>query len=305
MSAEIAVPVSLLGTTAPTAIDVLADVNNQVFLPGDYNNPAKLTVFQSGNPNPQFVPKYNYGNISLDGSLADWNTTDRLDIFPSQQVAGYQVFGRNTADGYVFAINSTIAAIGANTTIWLNTDGNKATGFQVFGSTVGAEYNINLAADGTPFLYSGNAGQNLIGQVDFKRSADGKTLEVAIPNASIVATIADLNAYIDVNNAVFLPGDYASNSLTISNAALPTRTNPNKRVGIVYSETSANKFFDKKAYGQLFTAAQNAAIAAGVPFDLLKESDLKDLTKIIKFHHLNFINKFLMEKLRIQDDKGG
>jgi serralysin len=288
LSAEIAVPVNLLGTTAPTAIDILADVNNQIFLPGDYSNAAKLTVSQAGNTNPLFVPKNTYGNISLDGSLADWNSTDRLDVFPSQQVAGYQVFGKNTADGYVFAINSTATAIAANTTIWLNTDGNKATGFQVFGSTAGAEYNINLAADGTPYLYSGSAGQNLIGQVDFKRSADGKTLEVAIPKANIANTGADLAAYIDVNNSVFLPGDYASNSLTISTATLPTRTNLNKRVGIVYSETSANKFFDKKAYGQLFTAAQNAAIAAGVPFDLLKESDLKDLTKIINYDALIF-----------------
>ena len=288
LSAEIAVPVTLLGATAPTAIDILADVNNQVFLPGDYSNPAKLTVFQAGNPNPQFVPKYNYGNITLDGSLADWSGTDRLDIFPNQQVAGYQVFGKNTADGYVFAISSTAAAIGANTTIWLNTDGNKATGFQVFGSTVGAEYNINLAADGTPFLYSGNAGQNLIGQVDFKRSADGKTLEVAIPKANVANTGVDLNAYIDVNNAVFLPGDYASNSLTISNATLPTRTNLNKRIAIVYSETSANKFFDKKAYNQLFTTAQNQAMQAGVAFDLISEKDLKDLSKLVNYDALVF-----------------
>ena len=203
-------------------------------------------------------------------------------------MAGYQVFGKNTADGYVFAINSTTAAIGANTTIWLNTDGNQATGYQVFGSTVGAEYNINLAADGTPFLYSGNAGQNLIGQVDFKRSADGKTLEVAIPKASVVNTGADLKAYIDVNNTVFLPGDYASNSLTISNATLPIRTNFNKRIAIVYSETSANKFFDKKAYNQLFTTAQNQAIQAGVAFDLISESDLKDLSKLVNYDALVF-----------------
>ncbi len=288
LSAEIAVPTSLLGATAPAAIDVLADINNQVFLPGDYTNPNKLTVFQAGNPNPVFVPKNTYGNINLDGNLADWTAADRLDIFASQQVAGYQVFGKNTADGYVFAINSATAAIGANTTIWLNTDGNKSSGFQVFGSTVGAEYNINLAADGTPFLYGGNAGQTLIGQVDFNRSADGKTLEVAIPKASITTTGSDLKAYIDVNNAVFLPGDYASNSLTISNATLPTRTNFNKRIAIVYSETSANKFFDKKAYNQLFTTAQNQAIQAGVAFDLLTETDLKDLSKLINYDALVF-----------------
>jgi serralysin len=288
LSAEIAVPTSLLGATTPAAIDVLADINNQVFLPGDYTNPNKLTVFQAGNPNPVFVPKNTYGNINLDGNLGDWTAADRLDTFASQQVAGYQVFGKNTADGYVFAINSSTVAIGANTTIWLNTDGNKATGYQVFGSTVGAEYNLNLAADGTPFLYSGAAGETLVGQVDFKRSADGKTLEVAIPKANIANTGIDLSAYIDVNNAVFLPGDYASNSLTISNATLPTRTNFAKRVAIVYSETSANKFFDKKAYDQLFAAAQNQAIQAGVAFDLLAETDLKDLSKLVNYDALVF-----------------
>jgi peptidoglycan/xylan/chitin deacetylase (PgdA/CDA1 family) len=287
-SAEIAVPVSLLGPTAPTAINVLADINNQVFLPRDYSNPAKLTVSQAGSTAPPFVPKSTYGNITLDGNLTDWTAIDRLDALPNQQVAGYKVFGKNTADGYVFVINSTETAIGANTTIWLNTDGNKATGHQIFGFAGGAEYNINIAADGKPYLYGGAAGQTLIGQLDFARSSDGKTLEVAIPKASIITTGTGIEAYIDVNDQVFLPGDYANNSLSISSTDLPTRTNLTKRVAIVYSENSANKFFDKKAYNQLFTTAQNAAIAAGVPFDLLKEGDLKDLSKVINYDALIF-----------------
>jgi serralysin len=163
LSAEIAVPVSLLGAAAPAAIDVLADVNNNIFLPSDYSNPIKLTVSQTGKTTATFVPKNTYGNINLDGSLADWSSVNRLDAASSQQVAGDSIFGKNTADGYVLAINSTQDAIGINTTIWLNTDQNKATGYQVFGSTVGAEYNINIAADGTPYLYSGAAGQTLVG----------------------------------------------------------------------------------------------------------------------------------------------
>jgi peptidoglycan/xylan/chitin deacetylase (PgdA/CDA1 family) len=289
LTAEIAVDTSLLGTTAPTAIDVLADVNNQVFLPGDYNTSAKLTVSQAGNPNPTFVPKSTYGNINLDGNLTDWTAANRLDALSSQQVAGYRVYGKNTADGYVLAISSTTSeSIDPNTTIWLNTDRNKATGYQVFGFAVGAEYNINIAADGKPYLYSGGAGQNLIGQVDFARSSDGKTLEVAIPKTSIVTDPGGIDAYIDVNDRVFLPGDYANSSLSISNAELPTRTDLSKRVAIVYSETSANKFFDRKAYDQLFAAAQSQAISAGVPFDLLTESDLKDLSKLVNYDALVF-----------------
>ncbi|WP_310490076.1 hypothetical protein [Chamaesiphon sp. VAR_69_metabat_338] len=285
LSAEISVPVSLLGTTAPIAIDVLADVNNNVFLPGDYSNPAKLTVSQAGNETPTFTPKNTYGNINLDGNLTDWSSINRLDASASQQVTGYSVFGKNTADGYVLAINSTQDAIGANTTIWLNTDRDKATGYQVFGSTVGAEYNINIAADGTPYLYSGAAGQTLIGQLDFARSSDGKTLEVAIPN-TIPTSNSGIDLAIDINDKAFLPGDYASNKLSIGSTDLPTRTNTTKRIAIVYSETSANNYFDKKAYSQLFTAAQSQAISAGIPFDLLAESDLKDLSKIINYDAL-------------------
>jgi serralysin len=284
-SAEIAVSTTLLGTTAPTAIDILADVNNSVFIPGDYSTTAKLTVSQSGSSTPPFVPKNTYGNITLNGSLTDWTALDRLDYFASQQVAGYSVYGKNTADGYVLAI-SAAEAIGANTTIWLNTDANKASGFQVFGSTVGAEYNINFAADGKPYLYTGGAGQTLVGQLDFALSADGKTLEVAIPKSSMTVTGNGIQAAIDVNDRTFLPGDYASNSLFVSSTALPTRTDSSKRIAIVHSETSANNYFDKKAYYQLFTAAQSQAFAAGIPFDLLTEDDLKDINKLVNYDAL-------------------
>ncbi len=286
-SAEIAVSTTLLGTTAPTAIDILADVNNNIFIPGDYSTAAKLTVSQAGNTTSTFVPKNTYGNITIDGSLTDWTTVDRLDYLPSLQVAGYSVYGKNTADGYVLAINAA-EAIGANTTIWLNTDANKATGFQVFGSTVGAEYNINIAADGKPYLYSGAAGQTLVGQLDFALSADKKTLEVAIPKASMTVTGNGIQAAIDVNDRIFLPGDYASNSLNIGSTPPPTRTNLSKRIAIVYSETSANKFFDKKAYDQLFASAQSQAMQSGVPFDILTESDLKDLSKLVNYDALVF-----------------
>lgn len=286
-SAEIAVATTLLGATAPAAIDILADVNNNIFIPGDYGNTAKLTVSQAGNTTPPFVPKNTYGNITLNGSLTDWTALDRLDYFASQQVAGYSVYGKNTADGYVLAI-SAAEAIGANTTIWLNTDANKASGFQVFGSTVGAEYNINFAADGKPYLYTGGAGQTLVGQLDFALSADRKTLEVAIPRSSITVTGTGVQAAIDVNDRTFLPGDYASNSLFVSSTALPTRTDLSKRIAIVHSETSANNFFDKKSYYQLFTTAQSQAFAAGIPFDLLTESDLKDLSKLVNYDALVF-----------------
>ncbi len=228
------------------------------------------------------------GSINIDGSLTDWRSIDRLDAAARQQVAGYRVYGKNTDAGYVIAIDSSQVAIGTSTTIWLNIDRNKTTGYQVFGSTVGAEYNINIAADGKPYLSSGAAGQNPIGAVDFAQSNDGKTIEIVIPKAITNTAQMGIDAYIDVNDRVFLPGDYANNSLSIGSMNLQNRTNSSKRIAIVYSETSANNYFDKKAYSQLFANAQSQAIAAGIPFDLITETDLKSVNNLVNYDALVF-----------------
>jgi serralysin len=228
------------------------------------------------------------GPISIDGSLTDWRSIDRLDAAARQQVAGYRVYGKNTDAGYAIAIDSSQVAIGIDTTIWLNIDRNKTTGYQVFGSTVGAEYNINIAADGQPYLYSGAAGENPIGAVDFAYSSDGRTIEIIIPKAITSSAQMGIDAYIDVNDRIFLPGDYANNSLSIGSMDLPNRTNSSKRIAIVYSETSANNYFDKKAYSQLFANAQSQAIAAGIPFDLITETDLKSVNNLVNYDTLVF-----------------
>ncbi len=54
-----------------------------------------------------------------------------------------------------------------------------------------------------------------------------------------------------------------------------------QRVGIVYSESSAAKYYDKFTYNQLFTAVQNQARMAGIPYDLLNEDDLADINKLV------------------------
>jgi serralysin len=221
--------------------------------------------------------------------LADWKTVDRLDYVPGVAQAGYQVFGKSTTDGYVFAIDSAVA-VGANTTIWLDTDQNSSSGFQIFGTTptsAGAEYNINIAADGNAYLYTGGAGQNIVAKVDSKLSADGKKWEVGV-SKTLLPTGNGINILADVNNAVFLPGDYSRSPLTVSSTDLPARTDLSKKVGIVYSETSASKFFDRKAYEQLFANAQNQATQAGINFDILTETDLKDLSKVVQYDSLVF-----------------
>jgi peptidoglycan/xylan/chitin deacetylase (PgdA/CDA1 family) len=273
---------------AGSGLNVLADVNDNVFLPGDYStNPYTVSNVITTTPPPTTAT---YGNVTLDGSLADWKQVDRLDYLPGVAQAGYQIFGKSTADGYVFAIDSAVA-VGTNTTIWLDTDQNKNTGFQIFGTTpttVGAEYNINIASDGNAYLYTGGAGQNIVAKVDAKLSTDGKQWEVGVSKNLLPVTGAGINVLADVNNNVFLPGDYNRSPLTVSSVPLPTRTDLSKKVGVVYSETSANKFFDKKAYNQLFANAQNQAMQAGINFDVLTEADLKDLNKVVQYDSLVF-----------------
>lgn len=63
-------------------------------------------------------------------------------------------------------------------------------------------------------------------------------------------------------------------------ATVPVSALAAKRVGIVYSETSADAFYDKFSYSQLFMAMQHQAMMAGIPFDLLTEDDLADSAKL-------------------------
>ena len=124
--------------------------------------------------------------------------------------------------------------------------------------------------------------------MDSQLSTDGKTLEVAINKNVLPVTGPGINVLADVNDSVFLPGDYNRFVYNVSNTTSPARTDLSKKVGIVYSETSANKYFDKKAYGQLFANAQNQAMQAGINFDILTESDLKDLSKVVQYDSLVF-----------------
>jgi serralysin len=61
-----------------------------------------------------------------------------------------------------------------------------------------------------------------------------------------------------------------------------------KKVGIIYSETTANNFFNQQAYSQLFASMQYQATMAGIPFDILTEADVTDITKISQYQTLIF-----------------
>lgn len=218
---EIAIAASALGGT--NALDLYADVNNAVFLPSSYDA-FSYTVSSSSAPTGPVV----IGTQTLDGLLTDWTQASRIDS--SSPVAGFEVYGKSTGDHYVFALKGPAGTtIGTNTTFWLNTDRNTATGFDIFpGDPLegGAEFNINFDAVGRPYLYSGAAGGIPVGTTPlaFARSADGTTIEVAVAKSTIGAPQA-IDVLIDVNNTTFLPQTYAGNAYTVREPiSLPART---------------------------------------------------------------------------------
>ena len=266
LTLEIAVPRALLGANVNT-VSILADLNDTTFLPAPYANGG----YRISDPASQ----------EFDGVLNEWTQAQRLEL-PATSVAGYEIYGKYASGEFDFAIKSNIV-IGADTTFWFDTDKNPLTGYQAFGgvSDTGAEYNVNIGQDGVARLYSGAAGQNFVGNIQWAIGPDYKTIEFSLPKTLIGASVTTVSMKADVDNPVdttiFLPGSYAAGKYTVTDpASLPPPVTPadGYRIAIVYSETSANNYFSKTAYSQLFMAAQNQAMAAGIPFDVLSELDL-------------------------------
>ena len=221
--------------------------------------------------------------IAVDGDYSGWGSAHRID---RGLPAGYEIYARSSGSDFVFAIRAP-SAIGANTTAWLNTDRNGATGHQIFGYAGGAEYNINVDANGIVSLFTGNAGQTLVlSGLTAAWSVDRTFLEFAVPKAAI-GNPAAIDTLFDVNDSVFLPGSYAATPFTVFNDTGIVAGTDN-RVAIVYSETTAKAYFSETAYAQLFMAAQSQAMQAGTPFDILQESDLTNLATLAKYDTIVF-----------------
>jgi serralysin len=264
------------------------------------NDHATISVGGKTMAVEQASPPVTVGDITLDGSLSDWSPQYRIDgVAP---VDGWEAYGRVSGDSYVFALKAPAGTtIGPNTTAWLNTDQNAATGFQIFGTSGGAEYNINFDSNGVPFLFTGDAGQTPVSAdpLPFARSADGTTVEFAVAKSGI-GNPAALDALFDVNDTTFLPGNFSGPEYTVlDDSNLPARTDFSKKVAIVYSDTTAERYFgdpalpgqhdiNLTAYSQLFMAAQNQAAMAGVPYDILTEADLTDLSKLVNYDAIVF-----------------
>lgn len=275
---ELAIDQALLGS--PSAVRVLADVNDSVFIPNSYAD----TNFVVGGSATEVGP------ITLDGEESDWAVDSVL-----VEASGYRLRGDLVQDGqgaghFVLAIATDGVAIGQNTTIWIDSDLDSSSGYQIWGWAGGAEYNINITADGQARLYSGGAGGTLVATLDYAFNADRSCLEVALPQSVLAGEPPAIRVLADVNDSVFLPGDYTGADLVIGTPPPPPDpvNAPEARVAIVYSATTAANFFDVTAYGQLFMAAQNQAMQAGVPFDLLTEADLLDPANLAGYDAIIF-----------------
>ena len=69
----------------------------------------------------------------------------------------------------------------------------------------------------------------------------------------------------------------------IESSTLGAELLPHKKVALVFSETSAEHFYDRVAYGQLMASVQQQFRAAGVSFDFLTEDELADCGDCSKY----------------------
>ncbi len=306
LTVEFAIPTITIGS--PSSINFIGDINDSVFFPANYASGFQYTVLSVAEPPPQVV----FGSISLDGNLNDWTAGDRLDYLPGTAQVGYESYGKYTGDAFVFSIKAPSGTtIGQNTTIWLDSDRNASTGYQLFQPSGtftgfgGAEFQINIDPDGKAYLYkaAGTSSLQRVSNTPLSSVFDStkQTWEVAVPSALLGSVPQAINVYKDVNNTTFLPGDFTLNNYTVfANKTLPTRSDTSKKIGIVYSDTSASKYFNKTAYSQLFMSVQDEAMMAGIPYDLLTESDLKDLNKLVNYDTLVFPSFQNVKKIDLQ-----
>ena len=119
---------------------------------------------------------------------------------------------------------------------------------------------------------------------------------IADPAAAVSSAAAPVSATVStaaaaVSSAISTAAASVSAAVAISAAAVATPAV--KKVGIVYSATTAALYFGggsagQTAYADLFMAAQHQAEAAGVSYDLLTEADLTNVAKLSQYSALIF-----------------
>ena len=103
-----------------------------------------------------------YGSITVDGNLPDWILAEELDNSATTLASsGFMAPTSPTAPTCRTTCSAsaprapTGTVIGAGTTIYLDTDNNKTTGFQIFGG-IGAGIEIVFESADTPYLWAWN-----------------------------------------------------------------------------------------------------------------------------------------------------
>ncbi|HYI81877.1 MAG TPA: DUF4214 domain-containing protein, partial [Acetobacteraceae bacterium] len=147
----------------------------------------------------------------------EWQPATQLGT--STNPVGYALYGAVDGNAFIFALQGA-AAISFSTTVWLNTDQNTATGYQIFGLNTGADFNITFVAGSpgaaaAPYLYTGADAQNYLADItEFAFSADRQTVEFRVPFSllALSAAPAVTDVYADINNSIFLPQEYAAGS---------------------------------------------------------------------------------------------
>jgi serralysin len=301
---EIVLPAPLIGS--PKAhIGILADLNNTRFLPSIYSS-GQLVLYNEPKesvPTEPLVMTFDE-TMSIDGKLDDWTLQDQIDLPmdlpPTLSVNGKKVYAKYVTSpkaAYLFAVETNGSKIAPESTFWFNTDDDEKSGYQVWGSYGGIEYFVNINEDERPYLYKGDPYGESASQRPLAHAYDEshQILEFAVPAELISSPKEKLSLIGDINNTLFFPSDYTMGQLDISNTPMvrPKRQGMDKRIGIVYSQTSRANFYDadqkqQKAHSRLFMAVQEQALMAGIPYDLLSEEDLNDLSRLIKYDLLVF-----------------
>lgn len=234
--------------------------------------------------------------IDIDGNLSDWREGQRLNPRFGEDRVEVHIYGHydQAADLYYFALRTLDdgpEVIGPRTTIWLNIDQDSETGYLIWGWAGGVEWNFDFDTDGVPFLYrSGEIQERVSEALHHAYSPSKREVEWAVPGALIprVEHALGIDILVDINDTHYYPEVYSNPPYTLFNVDLPPRTDFTRKIGIVFSETSAEQFYDNKAYAQLYLSVQHQAMMAGIPFVLLSQSDLLDLNNIVNLDALVF-----------------
>ena len=73
--------------------------------------------------------------ITVDGNVSEWASSQRIDY---GDLLSYSLYAQAQDASLDFRLSAPIV-IGANTTVWFNTDMNAATGYLIFGTAGGAD----------------------------------------------------------------------------------------------------------------------------------------------------------------------